>query len=119
MAALRGLPIIAWREIPWSVFLKKVPDSQRHLFEPHYKFNEVEMVKQAVEKDVGIAVLPEATVMSELPITCWRHVRLRTAVCRAGGRHLPEMPGADSDDETIHPVPETNSLARRNGSNGI
>ncbi len=66
LPALRGLPIIAWREIPWSVFLKKLPDGQRHLFEPHCKFNEVEMVKQAVEKDVGIAILPEATVMSEV-----------------------------------------------------
>jgi LysR family transcriptional regulator, transcriptional activator of the cysJI operon len=66
LAALRGLPIIAWEEIPWNVFLKKVPDSQRHMFEPRYLFNEVEMVKQAVEKGVGIAVLPAGTVTWEV-----------------------------------------------------
>ena len=41
--------------------MKKVPDSQRHLFEPRHEFNEVEMVKQAVEKNIGVAVLPAAT----------------------------------------------------------
>jgi DNA-binding transcriptional LysR family regulator len=66
LAALRGLPIIAWKEIPWTVFLRKIPGTQRHLFEPRHEFNEVEMVKQAVEKDVGIALLPGATVESEV-----------------------------------------------------
>jgi DNA-binding transcriptional LysR family regulator len=52
--------------MPWAVFLKKIPGTQRHLFEPRHEFNEVEMVKQAVEKDVGVALLPEATVSSEV-----------------------------------------------------
>jgi LysR family transcriptional regulator, transcriptional activator of the cysJI operon len=66
LAALRGLPVIAWREIPWSAFLKKVPDSQRHMFEPHCLFDELEMVKEAVKRDVGIAMLPEAAVAAEV-----------------------------------------------------
>jgi DNA-binding transcriptional LysR family regulator len=66
LTALRNLPIVAWQEIPWTAFLKKVPDSQRHLFEPRHLFNEVEMVKQAVEKNIGIAVLPATTVVSEV-----------------------------------------------------
>lgn len=66
LTALRNLPIIAWREIPWISIVKKIPDSQRHLFEPRHVFNEVEMVKQAVERDVGVAVLPAATVESEV-----------------------------------------------------
>jgi len=81
LTALRSLPIIAWQEIPWVSFLKKVPDSQRHLFEPRHVFNEVEMVKQAVERDIGVAVLPAATVVSEVAN------RLLAAVPFEDGRH--------------------------------
>ena len=81
LSALRNLLIIAWQEIPWVSFLKKVPDSQRHLFEPRHVFKEVEMVKQAVEKDVGVTVLPAATIESEVA----NH--LLTAVPFEDGRH--------------------------------
>ena len=66
VAALRNLPIIAWPEIPWPAFLRTVPDSQRHLFEPRYQFHDLELVKRAVEGEVGVAVLPAGTVTTEV-----------------------------------------------------
>ena len=63
---LTGQKFVAWNEIRWSPFLRSVPDSQRHLFEPYHEFNQVEMVKRVVELDGGIAILPEATVRLEL-----------------------------------------------------
>jgi DNA-binding transcriptional LysR family regulator len=85
VAALRNLPIIAWREIPWAAFLRQVPDSQRHLFEPRHVFHELEMVKQAVEREVGVAVLPAATVQTEVAD------RRLAAVSFADGRHTEPL----------------------------
>jgi DNA-binding transcriptional LysR family regulator len=85
VAALRNLPIIAWREIPWAAFLRQVPDSQRHLFEPRHVFHELEMVKQAVEREVGVAVLPAATVQTEVAD------RRLAAVPFADGRHTEPL----------------------------
>jgi DNA-binding transcriptional LysR family regulator len=48
-------------------------------------FNEVEMVKQAVERDVGVAVLPTATVVSEVA----NH--LLAAVPFEDGRHAEPL----------------------------
>ena len=63
---LKGHPFVAWNEIRWSPFLRNVPGWQRHLFEPHHEFDQVELVKRAVEMDAGIAILPEALVQSEV-----------------------------------------------------
>jgi DNA-binding transcriptional LysR family regulator len=99
LTALRSLPIIAWQEIPWVTFLKKVPDSQRHLFESRHVFNEVEMVKQAVERDVGVAVLPAATVESEVanhllaavPFEDGRHTKPVAVIYRKNRKLTPAM----------------------------
>lgn len=85
LAMLRNLPIIAWQEIPWATFLKNVPDSQRHLFEPRHQFNEVEMVMQAVEQDLGVAVLPAAMVGPEVSS------HLLAAVPFADGNHTEPL----------------------------
>jgi len=57
---------IAWQEIQYSPFLKRIPKHRQHLFKPVYEFNEVEMVKRMVEMNEGIAILPESTVQSEI-----------------------------------------------------
>ncbi len=64
--ALRNLDIIAWAELPWAHFLAKVPDSQRALFEPRHEVRDLETVKQMVQRSLGVAVLPAATVASEV-----------------------------------------------------
>ncbi len=98
LAALRNQPIVAWQEIPWTTFLKRVPDSQRHLFEPRHLFNEVEMVKQAVERDIGVAVLPAATVVSEVAN------RLLAAVPFEDGRHAKPVAVIYRKDRKLTPA---------------
>ena len=66
LADLPGETFVAWSELHRSPFLRRVPSHLSHHFEPVHEFREVEMVKRAVELNAGIAILPEATVRSEL-----------------------------------------------------
>ena len=66
LADLKGQRLVAWNEIRWSPFLKNISGWQRHLFEPRHEFNQVELVKCAVEHDEGMAILPEALVRAEV-----------------------------------------------------
>jgi len=66
IADLKGQRLVAWNEIRWSPFLKNVSGWQRHLFEPRHEFDQVEMVKCAVEQGEGMAILPEALVRAEV-----------------------------------------------------
>jgi DNA-binding transcriptional LysR family regulator len=63
---LKGQRLVAWNEIRWSPFLKNVSGWQRHLFEPRHEFDQVELVKCAVEQGEGMAILPEALVRAEV-----------------------------------------------------
>jgi len=63
---LKGERFIAWTEIPWSLFSKTTNLSVRFYYEPVWRFQDLEAVKQAVESDLGISILPEATVRSEV-----------------------------------------------------
>jgi DNA-binding transcriptional LysR family regulator len=62
IADLKGQRLVAWNEVRWSPFLKNVPGWQRHLFEPRHEFDQVELVKCAVEQGEGMAILPEVLV---------------------------------------------------------
>jgi len=66
LPSLRGHRFVAWKEIRWTALLQEIPKNLRHHFEPFHKFNEVEMVKRVVATDASIAILPEATVRSEV-----------------------------------------------------
>jgi DNA-binding transcriptional LysR family regulator len=63
---LAGHPLVAWNEIHRSPWLRRVPKNQLHLFQPAHEFNQVELVKRAVEMDAGVAILPEAVVLPEV-----------------------------------------------------
>jgi DNA-binding transcriptional LysR family regulator len=99
VAALRNLPIITWLEIPWAGFLRSVPDSQRHLFEPRHVFHELELAKRAVAGNLGVAVLPAATVVDEVangrlaavPFADGRHTEPLGLICRQDHRLTPPM----------------------------
>ena len=65
-AKLKGQRFIAWKEIPWPIFLKTLGSNDRFHYQPLHEFEELEMVKRAVEVDAGISILPEATVLSEV-----------------------------------------------------
>lgn len=65
-AKLKGQRFVAWREIPWIMFFRTLGMYDRFHYQPLQEFEEVEMVKRAVEVDVGISILPEATVLSEV-----------------------------------------------------
>jgi len=97
VATLRNLPIIAWQEIPWPAFLRTVPDSQRHLFEPRHQFHELELVKRAVERDVGVAVLPAGTVAMEVAD------RRLAAVPFADGNHTEPLGLIHRKDRQLTP----------------
>ena len=69
------------------------------VFEPRHVFNEVEMVKQAVERDVGVAVLPAATVETEvanrllaaIPFEDGRHTKPVAVIYRKNRKLTPAM----------------------------
>jgi DNA-binding transcriptional LysR family regulator len=63
---LSGQTFVAWNEIRWSPFLRRIPDSRRHLFEPSHEFDQVEMVKGFVRLGESVAILPESTVSAEV-----------------------------------------------------
>jgi DNA-binding transcriptional LysR family regulator len=63
---LKGERFIAWKEFPWFIFLRSVRVDESFLYRPVQEFEELEAVKQAVESDLGISILPEATVRSEV-----------------------------------------------------
>lgn len=63
---LKGERFIALKEIPWSIFLRTVGAAARFRYQPVQEFEELEAVKQAVESDLGISILPEAAVRSEV-----------------------------------------------------
>jgi len=63
---LKGQRLVAWNELRWSPFLSQVPGWQRHLFEPRHEFDQVELVKCAVEQGAGMAILPAALVRPEV-----------------------------------------------------
>jgi DNA-binding transcriptional LysR family regulator len=66
LADVKGHPLVAWSEIHRDSILKSVPVAEHPLFAPRHEFNEVEIVKQAVEMNAGVAILPAATVASEV-----------------------------------------------------
>jgi DNA-binding transcriptional LysR family regulator len=43
-----------------------VPKNQRQHFQPIYEFDQVELVKRALEMDAGVAILPETVVRAEV-----------------------------------------------------
>jgi DNA-binding transcriptional LysR family regulator len=66
LAELEGQTFVAWNEIRWSPFLNRIPDSQRHWFEPSRELDQVELVKGLVKIGVGVAILPESTVAADV-----------------------------------------------------
>ena len=67
---LKDQKFVAWTEIRSSCIFTGLPQNLRQKLEPMHEFNEVEMVKRAVEMDEGIAILPEAFVREE--VACGR-----------------------------------------------
>ena len=65
-AMLKGQPLIAWNEIPFFSSIQNKPLISRHLQEPRHRFKEVELVKRSVEMNVGVTLLPVATVVDEV-----------------------------------------------------
>jgi DNA-binding transcriptional LysR family regulator len=63
---LAGHPLVALNELHRSPFMHGVPKNQRQHFQPVYKFDQVELVKRAVEMDAGGAILPETVVRAEV-----------------------------------------------------
>jgi DNA-binding transcriptional LysR family regulator len=82
--ALRDWPIVRWKEIPWTPLLKNIRRRDRHLFEPRHVFPFVETARTAVQQNLGIAVLPSATVrepvadgtLAAVPFEGGRHTQL-------------------------------------------
>ena len=99
IADLKGQRLVAWNEVRWSPFLKNVPGWQRHLFEPRHEFDQVEMVKCAVEQGEGMAILPEALVRAEVaaqrlvavPFAAGGHTEPLAVIYRQKKRLTPAM----------------------------
>jgi DNA-binding transcriptional LysR family regulator len=83
--ALRDWPIVRWKEIPWSPLLKNIRPRDRHLFEPRHEFPFVETAVAAVQQNLGIAVLPSATVRESVADGTL------AAVPFEGGRHTQPL----------------------------
>jgi len=66
MPDLAGHTLVAWNELHRSPFLRGVPRNHRHLFQPAHEFDQVELVKRAVEAETGVAILPETVVRAEV-----------------------------------------------------
>ncbi len=66
LADLSGENFVAWNEIKWSPFLSHIPDSKRHLYEPCYEFDQVELVKGCLQLGGSVAILPESTVAADV-----------------------------------------------------
>jgi DNA-binding transcriptional LysR family regulator len=99
IADLKGQRLVAWNEVRWSPFLKNVPGWQRHLFEPRHEFDQVELVKCAVEQGEGMAILPEALVRAEVaaqrlvavPFAAGGHTEPLAVIYRQKKRLTPAM----------------------------
>jgi DNA-binding transcriptional LysR family regulator len=66
LVELAGQIFVAWTEIQWSPFLRRIPDSRRQLFEPAHEADQVEQVKGLVRNGGGVAILPESTVLADV-----------------------------------------------------
>jgi DNA-binding transcriptional LysR family regulator len=64
--SLAGHPLIAWDELDCAACFQKIPKHQRHRFEPRHRFASVELVKRAIARELGVAVLPETLVSAEV-----------------------------------------------------
>ena len=97
---LKDRKFVAWTEIRSSPIFKGFPPDLRFKFEPVHEFNEVEMVKRAVEMDEGIAILPEALVREEVAS------RRLAAVPFEDGGHTEPLAVIYRESRTLSPVME-------------
>jgi LysR family transcriptional regulator, transcriptional activator of the cysJI operon len=63
---LKSERFIAWKQIPWPIFLRPLHTSKHFHYQPVREFEELELVKRAVEVEMGVSILPEATVSTEV-----------------------------------------------------
>ena len=79
---LRNRPVVLWNQIPWRQLLSGVRVNERHFYEPHHEFDDVEPAIEAVMADLGVAVLPASLVRDEVA------QRRLASVPFEHGRHL-------------------------------
>jgi len=79
---LQNRPVVVWNQIPWRSLLRGVRPNERHFFEPHHQFADVETTIEAVMQGIGVAVLPASLVRDEVA------QRRLAAVPFENGRHI-------------------------------
>ena len=82
---LAGHPLVAWNELRHSPILRRIPKNLIHRFQPAHEFDQVELVKRAVEMDAGVAILPETLVLPEVAR------QILAAVPFENGRHTAPL----------------------------